>query len=167
MSKRICILILLLPVLALFGCTQKPKAEALITDSGVVIYNTDDSTDAMNYVTYVNKELDLVMNILSSHMANGNSIAKGDYIVEDEIDAVTESLVLIDEAIESVDTLNPPEGYGNDRLAILRRMKNAENTLEAYKEALESGKTSSIGDYVKLMEGDYVSLSGYFNVFWE
>lgn len=167
MPKKICILIILIPVLALSGCTQKPKAEALITDNGIVIYNTDDSTDAMNYVTYVNKEMDLVMNILSSHMANGNSISKGDYIIADEIDAVSESLVLVAEAIESVNTLNPPEVYENDRLAILRRMKNAENTLEAYKEVLEAGKTTSIGEYVKLMEGDYVSLSGYFNVFWE
>ena len=167
MSKRMRIFVFLLPVALLAGCSQKTGTEALLTDNGIVIYNSDDSTDAMNYVTYVNKELDLVMNVLSTHMANGDSISKGDYIVEDEIDAVDESLVLVAEAIESVNTLNPPEGYENDRLAILRRMKNAENTLEAYKKALEAGKTSSIGDYVKLMEGDYVTLSGYFDIFWE
>ena len=163
--RLLLFIITVLPLIVLGGCAT--PATPAPADNGAVTYRTDTSTDAMNYTTYVNKELDLVMNILSSHIANGRQVAKGEYIAEDEIDAAAESLVYIADAIDSVDLLNPPAEYEDSRLAILRRMNNAADTVGAYRAALEEGRTEDIDEYVKLMEGDYIALSGVFNVMWE
>lgn len=150
----------------LTGCAESAKQKTDVTDEGIVIYDTDTATDSMNYTNYANKEIDLVMNILSTHIANADNVNKGKYIAFDELSAVIADRDKVAEAIDSVEGLNPPNQYEDDRDTILERLTNADGTLEAYQEALEDGETD-LQDYIDLMEGDYVALSGAFNLPWE
>jgi hypothetical protein len=160
---------LFLSTLCLTACSPAPTDNYKKVDNSgnVVEYSTQDSIDPTNYTIYVNKELDLVMNILSTHISMGDNIIKGKYFAADELANVKSDLDMVAEAISSVEVLNPPTDYEDDRAAILRKMVNAQDTLNAYCEVLESGDLTNLQDCVDLMESEYISLSGSFNVQWE
>ena len=166
-SRMISLSLVLLTLLALLsGCGSSTDQKTAVTDEGIVIYDTDGPTDSMNYTNYMNKEINLVMNILSTHIANADNLTKGKYILEDELSAVIADRDKVAEAIDSIEGLNPPSQYEDDRAVTLERLVNADNTLETYQAALEDGETD-LQDYIDLMEGDYVTLSSAFNLPWE
>lgn len=136
-------------------------------DDDTVQYSTDDAIDPANYTTYVNKELDLVMNILSTHVSVGDNIIKGKYSADDEAESVKADLDMVNEAIASVESLHPPTDYEDDRDAILAKMVNAKGALQAYYDILTSDSLDTLQDSVDLMESEYISLSGSFNLPWE
>lgn len=144
---------------------QERRAE--ITDEGIVLYNTDDAPDANNYTAYVNKELTLVMNILRTHMTTAENIINGKALAADESKNLTGDIDLVEEAVESVETMNPPLDYEDDREAILTKLANALDTLTSYQEALDDGESDSLQNFIDLMESDYSALSGSFNILWE
>ena len=165
--KKVIVLMLILSSFALLlaGCSTEPERE--ITEEGIVFYDTNQSLDPLNYTLYVNKETTLVLNLLEGHMANARSVLRSKYPRQDELDNVIESLDMIAEAIKSVESFNPPKEYEDDRDAILRRMGNAQNTLESYKDALESNDDTHIESYIDVMSGDFTSLKSIFNNPWE
>lgn len=144
---------------------QERRAE--ITDEGIVLYNTDDAPDANNYTAYVNKELTLVMNILRTHMTTAENIINGKALAADESKNLTGDVDLVEEAVKSVETMNPPLDYEDDREAILTKLTNALDTLTSYQEALDDGESDSLQAFIDLMESDYSALSGSFNILWE
>ena len=153
-------------VFCLIGCGASTDQKTAVTEEGIVIYDTDGPTDSMNYTNYVNKEINLVMNILTTHISNADNLVKGKYILEDELSAVISDRDKVAEAIDSVEGFNPPSQYEDDRAVVLERLVNVDNTLEAYQAALEDGETE-LQDYIDLMEGDYITLSSAFNLPWE
>lgn len=144
---------------------QERRAE--IAEDGIVLYNTDDAPDANNYTTYINKELTLVMNILRTHMTTAEDIVNDKALAADELKNLAGDIDLVEEAVESVETINPPLDYEDDREAILTKLANALDTLTSYQETLDDGGTDSLQDFIDLMESDYAALSGSFNLFWE
>lgn len=106
------------------------------------------------------------MNILTTHMANSTKVAKGKYPATDELATVKADLDKVQEAINTVNTLNPPNEYEDEREVMLTRLNNAKSTLEAYRDAVEDGVTD-LADYADLMESDHISLTAAFNLISE
>lgn len=158
---------LLIAVMSMILCGCASTTTEAVYNDDAVLYYSDDAVDPLNYVTYTNKEINLVMNELSIHIANADSLSKEEYVISDEIAAVNESLNLVQEAIDRVEHINPPSDYEDDRETILRRMTNAEDSLTLYLSALQENETENLSTYIDLMHGDYVSLSGSFNIMWE
>ena len=150
-------------MLMLTGCAPKKQTAG----DGGVTYKTEFPLSALEYTIMTNKEIALVINILETHMTNGRNVIKGSYPAEDEISNVEHSLIMTDEAIDSVDTMYPANTYEDDRLDILRRLENAKNSLVNYKEALEEGDYDLLEGLIDVMKGDFVALKGMFNVQWE
>ena len=164
MKKSLILICLLSLCIGIYGCST-PSRE--LTEEGIVFYNTENSIDPLNYTLYANKEISLTLNLLEGHMTNGRYVIKDKYPIVDEIDNVTESLDMIDEAIFSVETLNPPNEYEDDRDYILRRMANIRDTLEAYKGALLENNFEDIEKCIDVMAGDFTALKSMFNNMWE
>ena len=163
MKKVFFVLLVGLLCLSCLGaCASSPAPS---TD-GRAQYNANPG-DALNYSLYTNKEISLVMNELEAHMANAMLVQNGDYPIEDEIANVTASIDLTKEAVKSVETLAPTNEYEDDRDEILRRLVNAQSTLEGYKKCLEDGDLSKLGQYADLMQGDFIALKAMFNNVWE
>lgn len=160
-----CILILS----SMPGCAnQNNENYAKVQDDGTIEYNTNDAVDPMNYTLYVNKELTAITNILSSHIANGDNVVKGKYLASGEAKTLEENLDMVQEAIDSVDTLRPPTDYEDDREAILTAMLTAQDSLTRYKDALNGEGSLSIEECVDLMEGDYITLTSKMHAtYWE
>jgi hypothetical protein len=131
------------------------------------VYDTEFPLSALDYTTLLNKEAGLVLHKLSSHMSASASVVRGEYPAKDEVKNAEHSIAMVEESIISVTNANPAKTYEDDRLEVLRLMKNAKASLEAYKEALEAGDGEMIEKTNNLMKGDFVALSGMFNVMWE
>lgn len=157
------IAIFVLATCLLSGCVQN---KAQLTDSGFVIYNTENAVDANNYTIYVNKEINLVLNTLEGHLAISKKILTNTYPVEDEVANLTESIAVIRGAYQSVELMNPPKEYEDNRMAVLRRMNNAINSLENYQEALKDN-SAFLSDYLDVIEGDYAALKNVFDIMSE
>ena len=157
------ILLTITVLLIITGCKQKNNAD----NSGLVKYNTQYPLSALEYTLITNKEIALVMNQLETHMSNGRSVIKGEYPIEDEIANAEHTLVMVREAIDSVDTLYPANGYEDDRLEILRRMENAYDSLENYREALDNNDMGLLEGLIAVMKADFTSLKAMFNNPWE
>lgn len=151
------------------GCNSNSNENyAKVQEDGTIKYNTDDEVDPMNYTIYVNKEITLMTNILSTHISNGDNVEKGKYLATDELKTVESDLDLVQEAIDSVDTLHPPTDYEDDREAILTAMVTAQDSLERYRDALNGEGAQTIKECIGLMEGDYATLTGKMQaVYWE
>lgn len=165
-KRKLCAAILCVSCAASMTACTSSSNYAKVDDNSVE-YSTQTSLDPLNYTTYVNKEITLIMNILTTHIAVGDKIAKGSYIVADELTNLEADLDMVAEAVASVEVLNPPTDYEDDRESILRKMVNAQSSLQAYYDALDSDATANLQDYLDLMEVDYVALSGAFNLTWE
>ena len=162
--KKAIIAVCVLFCMVLPGCvipnTQQPGESA-------PQYNTQFPLTALEYTIITNKEIALVMNILETHMSNGRNVIRSRYPIEDEIKNAEHSLIMTGEAIKTIDTLYPAITYEDDRLEILRRMENALNSLENYKTALEGRDMEMTYGLIDVMQGDFVSLKGMFNIVWE
>lgn len=153
------LLCLLFALLLLSGCST--AHEPVSEDDG---YTTDTATDALNYTTYVDKELGLVMNLLTTHLGNSRTASDSTELTDNEIQNVTETLLLISDAMDSVDTLRPPNGYEDLRLSALRRLEEAEEAIMGYQSALENSDSTAVEAAVTEMESAYVALTGVFTL---
>ena len=159
--KKTIVAISILLSLIIVGCTGQIKSE----NTGR--YSTQYPLTALEYTIMTNKEIALVMNLLETHMSNGRNVVRSRYPIEDEIKNVEHSIIMVGEAIKSIDILYPARTYEDDRLEILRRMENALNSLENYKEALEGRDADMIQGLIHVMQGDFTALKGMFNIMWE
>ena len=150
----ICAVVMIAALLA--GCGQP-------FDANRDDYWNNTRMDALNYSQYVCKELSMVMNQLDSRMTNGKLIQKNSLAVEDEIEYAETSLKLIDESIDTISKIYPPETYDDDRLDTLACMNDARDSVSQYITYLKSGNTDKIGDYIEDMEFRFSSLSARFN----
>lgn len=158
--------IMLFSSLILTSCQtdfSKPSVSTEITNSGVVVYTTDNALSPLEYTIAVNKEIGIAMNILEGHMGTGKLVARGDYPVSDELMNVEHSLDVLQETIDSVNLMNPPKDYTDERLAVVQRLTNAKSTLEVYQKYLEDKDMEHIQDAIELMEGDFTALKTVYN----
>ena len=153
------LLCLLFTLLLLSGCGA--VQEQTSADDG---YTPDTATDALNYTTYVDKELGLVMNLLATHLGSSRTALASAALKANEMQSVSESLLLIVDAIDSVDTLRPPDEYEDLRNSILRRLEEAKEAITEYQSALETADADAVETAVTRMESAYVALTGAFTI---
>ncbi|MBQ3010630.1 MAG: hypothetical protein IJD81_05525 [Oscillospiraceae bacterium] len=153
------LLCLLFTLLLLSGCSTGHKQVPM--DDG---YSTDTATDALNYTTYMDKELGLVMNLLATHLGNSRTALDSTALTANETQSVAENLLLIADAIDSVDTLRPPDGYEDLRNSALRRLEEAQEAIMEYQSALVAADAEAVDTAITRMESAYVSLTGAFTV---
>jgi hypothetical protein len=130
-------------------------------------YQTEFPLTALEYTLSVNKEITLVLNLLETHMSNGRNVINGEYPVTDERDNVRHDIVMVKDAVNSVNVTYPAKQYADDREDILRRMVNAQSSLEAYEKCLTEGDMDGLGRIIDVMKSDFTALKGLFNNHWE
>lgn len=119
--------------------------------------------DALNYSLYVNKEITEVLNLLEQHMASAEMIKRDTGYIATEKLAVAETLDMVDESIQSVAVIYPPEEYEDDQAMVLRRMRDVKDTLTQYQQYLAAGTNHMIENYIDQMNSNFVALKATFN----
>lgn len=150
---------LLLPALA---CT--PVAEK---EQDNMYYASDIAANPQQYTMFVNKEIEPVTNHLVTQMGLADKVAAGEYPAADALTSVQNAIKAIAASIDQVDKALPPANYADLRTNVLQAMVNAKDTLEAFEGELLQPTLSkeNIERLRNVMEGDFIVLTGLFNVY--
>lgn len=132
-------------------------------------YNMSAALDAPQYSSFINKQIDAVMNQLSSMMAIGKEVAGGDYLAESAISTAKQSISIIESAMKEVDIMIPPKQYEDTRTNTLKLMESSKNNIEKFIKELNepSLNREKIYSLCSAMSGDFTALSSEFNVYYE
>lgn len=166
-TKIVCICFILLTISGLTACDRKKPSYTIMGSE--YSYVNEDRMDAQNYSMYVNKELALLTNILEAHMATAERIKNNTSIISNEITTLEEDITKVNEAIETIQGIYPPEKYDDDRLIFLRRMENTKTSLEDYKLFLKTASVvpdenvDELNNYISAMETSFTELKSSFN----
>ncbi len=154
----------LIALTALTGCGGTGYGTAT---SGQTVYSAQFAQSPLEYTNFLNKEIETVTNQLSTQIMLAESVCNNNYPTSDAIVSVGESIQIVEECINNVDTMQPPESYAENRTSTLSLMQNAKSSLEAYKQALMDGSTSSIESCKSVMQSDYIAVTAQFGAYWE
>ena len=167
MKKRTTILLSLTMALALSfsGCGQN----VIGSETADHTYNMNSALDAGQYCNFINKQINAVINQLSSNMLMGNSVARGDCSINDAIATAKQSISIIESALNEVDIMIPPNQYQDTRAHTLQLMKKSKSDIQVYIDELSksSPDKEKIYKLCSEMNSDFTALSSEFNVYYE
>lgn len=160
-KKYILILLSAMMLISIAACKLPEK------DDPSIVYDTDTAYSPQMYTSYINKQIEPVTNVLVSQMGLADKVCDSEYPVQDAITSAKTAIETIETSIKGVDNMFPPVKYTSLRDDVLQALVNAKDTVETYLNELEqpyvnSAKIKSCRD---LMEGDFITLTGLFNVY--
>jgi hypothetical protein len=121
---------------------------------------------SLEYSLAVNKEIAFALNLAESHMADGLKVIKGEYPLIDELSNTDNTLLMIDEAIASIEALTPPNPNQTDTENTLRKMNAMRDSLETYRKYLKDEDMGGLAAIIEVLEGDFIALKSSFNNNW-
>ena len=151
-------------VVSLCGCTNYGSQP-----NGTTVYTAQFPYSAQEYMSFLNKEIEPVTNQLTTHMLLAQNVADGTYPASEALASAQDSLRIIQESRDNVDTMQPAYEYDEERISVLRVLDNAEATMTSYIEELQKDQPNAnqLRAYSDIMRSDYLTLTGLFNVYWE
>lgn len=168
--KRIFALLLvaILGITSLCACT--PIEENI--DTPDLKYDTLHPQTRVEYNQAMNTHMMSYFNYLETHIASGQNLLNGTYVVENEIKAAKNSLASMEATYEKVTRIYPPSDMASTHASILLQMKEAINSMSVYIEYLEKSDgtlsdptlRADIQATLDIMEAEYTSLTGVFNI---
>ncbi len=170
--KNIKRLLLVLSVFALIAgslCACAPIEEKI--DTPELKYDTQYPQTEAEYKLAMNEYVMLYMNCLRTHIASGNHILNGTYVVANEITAAKNSLADMEDAYQRASRIYPPTDMSQKHASIMLQMQEAVNSLSVYIEYLEKSDgtvsdptlRADIEATIGIMNAEYTSLSGVFH----
>lgn len=125
------------------------------------IYSAEFSYSPWEYATWLNKEIEVVTNELTTQMILAQSYINGSYPASQAVASAESSLTIINEACAQVTTMRPPRDYTQNREETIRLMNNAANDIQAYINALNSG--GNVSGCKDKMLADNTAITAQFN----
>lgn len=171
--KNIKKILLILSVVALIAtglCACSPIEEEI--DTPDLKYDTQYPQTEAEYKLAMNEHVMLYMNCLRTHIASGNHVLNGTYVIANEITAAKNSLADMEEAYQKASRVYPPSDMTQKHASIMLQMQEAVNSLSVYIEYLEKSDgtvsdptlRADIEATIGIMNAEYTSLSGVFHV---
>lgn len=161
-TKLPIILIAIALIFSLVGC-------GINSNTGDNEYNMEYATDAQQYCIFMNRQINVILNQLSSNMIVAHDVAQGEYPASDALKTAEQSMGIIQAAREEVEKMMPPEKYKDTRDNTLRVMVNAENDIQTYIDELKRDelRTNAIDSLASIMQTDFAALTAEFNQYYE
>ncbi len=150
--------VLLLSSLLLTGCSEiKPDSPV---DGKYATQNKDTS---LEYAIYMNKQIQVFINQISTRMYTAEKISSGTS-VDNESTLASQALRTMQETYDETVTVNPSTGADDDREATLTAMQTAIEHMKGYVDAIDSGSTDLKG-YVSDFQNDFNQLTSLANLY--
>ena len=127
-------------------------------------YATQNQTSSLEYGIYMNKQITVFTNQLTTRMGTCQNISQG-YNVDNEITLATQSLTTMQDAYDELCTVYPPNGADDDRESTIAAMETAIEHMEAYIDDLENG--NDVSGYFKDFQNDFNQLTSLANLYYE
>ena len=125
-------------------------------------YKTQNANSALEYGIYMNKQITVYTNQLSTHMM---LLQNSDSTYENIIPLAEESLEIMQVALDDVIVTYPSFDAEDDRETTITLMKTAVKNMENYITALKEGK--SVKDFADKFQNDYFALTGMANLYYK
>ncbi len=155
--KRI-IIVLSLSALTLVGCGSENNGftidgkKALETDG---TYTTQTRLSALEYSIFMNKQVTVFTNNLSTHIALAQNSKNFNY--DANLVTAQNSLEQMQNALDEVVVTYPSQGSDNDRETAIITMKTAISHMKEYIEKIENNE--DISDFSSYFENDFLGLT--------
>ena len=157
-KKAVYSLLIALLIMNLCGCGDIRPDSA---DSGR--YSTQTSMTSAEYSVYMNKQITVFANQLTTHLVMIKNSVDGNY--ENAVTLAEESIRIMEEALNGVIVTMPAKTSESDRETTITAMQTAIDNMKQYKESLEAGK--DISDYKTAFENDFNALTGLANLYYQ
>ena len=126
-------------------------------------YSTMTAMSAVEYTTFISKEIATVNNQLVTRLSMATSVLDGTYDPVKEKQNAEESLEKVSAVIDEVTVTMPAKTYGTDRQNTLDLMNDAKVALEEYILALDQNDVLMISTCVSDFKATCIALSGEAN----
>ena len=130
-------------------------------------YSTLTALPAHEYAIFLSKQIVVVTNELESRIIDGKNVMSGKYPRKDAVLNVSASLKRICDATDEVDVTLPAKTYEDDREDALRLLKNCQESLKEYEDALKKNDRSQMKKTCSLLIGDLNALTSVANTFYQ
>ena len=158
MKKNIIILLCLI-MIGTCGCSE------IKTDSpSAGEYATQNKISALEYGIYMNKQITVYINQISTRMGVCRNISKG-YKTDNETALAEESVNIMQDILDEVTVTNPSVSSDDDRKMTITAMETALEHMKGYAKAVEDGK--EVDGYIKDFENDFNQLTGLANLYYQ
>lgn len=158
--KRLLILAVIITVLTGCQATIGPNDPSIMNG-----YNTQSSPSSLEYGIYMNKQITVYINQLTTHMSTIANTKDGP-IYENELLVAEESLKILQDVYDEVSLTMPPVNGEDDRNVTLICMDTAIEHMEEFIEALKNGETDLDG-YANDFQNDIYGLTNMANMYYE
>lgn len=141
----------LVMAVGLTSCTVTPA------DPSTGKYATQYPQTTLEYSIYINKQITVFVNELSTRL--NQAVHSTDGVYENETEATEQSIQSLQETLDNVTAMQPSVGKEDDRLSLITAMQTALDHMKEYKESVESGETD-LTNYSHIFETDINVLTG-------
>lgn len=148
--KRLPLLLLICCMFCMGGCTIQPDSP----DDGQ--YSTQNRLSAIEYSIYMNKQVTVFINQLTTRIQSAHDSESFTYELEEEMTA--ESIEVLQDTLDEVIVTMPSTGKEDIRLSTISAMELSIDHLKDYKEKLSCGE--DVSDYASILKSDVNSLTG-------
>lgn len=157
--KRTAAIIGILLLCTIAGCTEiKPDSPS----NGE--YATQNKNSSLEYSLYINKQITVFINQISTRMGVCRNISQG-YKADNEVMLAKESVQIMQDALDEVTVTNPSSGSDDNRENTILSMQTALEHMKGYVDAVEHG--FKLDGYIKDFENDFNQLTGLANLYYQ
>lgn len=159
MKKMIVSAVLMMSIIGIAGCGEiKPDSP----EDGR--YATQNRESSIEYGLYMNKQITVFINQITTRRGICMSIDRGDK-ADNEAALAEESVRIMQDALDEVTVTYPSNTSDDDRENTIKAMSTALEHMKGYAKAVEDG--TSVSGYIKDFENDFNQLTGLANLYYQ
>lgn len=159
--KKISVILTLLFILTLCGCTAPQNADGR--------YSAEFAYDPQQYMLFVNKELQAPINQMSDILSAMGKYEKGEVSQDGLHKLARSSYTMLTDCIRAIDFMRPPEEYAADAQRLVERL-NELKSLYAELIELSANEDPSTDETTALAERiheSYLLITSEANTYWK
>ena len=159
LKKNGVIAVCVISCLCVSGCSTEIKPDS--KDAGT--YSTQTPMSSLEYSLYMNKQITVFTNQLSSRMVIAKNWSTTAY--ENERDMAEESLEIMRDTLDEVIVTMPATNAEDDRETTIEAMQTAVDHMQQYMDAIDANK--DVTAFADVFNNDFNALTGLANLYYE
>lgn len=155
----ICFAVLAFIIFELSGCGASIKPDTLASGE----YSTQTPMTALEYSLYMNKQVTVFINQLTTRMTIIRNMDDAQY--SGEMEMANHAVTILEAAATQVSVTKPPVGYEQDRLTSMTAMRTAIDHMKQYVDALRN--EDDLKGFVDVFQNDVTELTSLANLYYQ
>ena len=149
----------MIAIIGITGCSTQIQPDSKSAGT----YSTQTPMSSLEYSIYMNKQITVFTNQLSSRMIMAKNAENSSY--ENEKDLAEESLKVLQDTLDEVTVTKPAKTAEDDRETAIEAMQTAVDHMKQYVDALDDEK--DVKAFADTFQNDFNALSGLANLYYQ